>query len=308
MQSNSALDEPHLNNQPLVVSSLSESDQSLRARFQTLGYLYFQGAIASDKCQSLMADFISLLGEHLAYDAATDKPKLAGAPFTETDAIWDQVYPKMQANPAFHRFFHEPDVQSLMQSVVGPEVFVYPMKMARVSTPSKLGYETPPHQDAYSHHAGMTMAGMWVALHDIEYGMGRLKLLPGSHKQGVRNVLDAQGVGGVQCEIFDHEQTWHVSDVSQGDVIIFHSCCVHRAEPNTTDDTVRMSVDTRFCDDGAPVFISNIEPHHGWRIEGLNWESIYQNWPDRPELNALRYYWRDYAGLFSDFRGHGKVE
>ena len=146
------------------------------------------------------------------------------------------------------------------------DVFIYPMKLGRIACPKKLGYETPPHQDARSHQAGPTMAGMWVALHDTEQGMGRLQLLPGSHKQGVRTVKAADGVGGVQCEIFADETTWHVSDVERGDVIIFHSCCVSR-EPNTSESTVRLSIDTRFCNYGAPVFISNLDPHHGWRID-----------------------------------------
>ena len=71
-----------------------------------------------------------------------------------------------------------------MQILVGEQVFVYPMKMGRIATPKKIGYETPPHQDAHSHQAGPTMAGIWVALHDVEEGMGRLKLLPGSHRGG----------------------------------------------------------------------------------------------------------------------------
>jgi ectoine hydroxylase-related dioxygenase (phytanoyl-CoA dioxygenase family) len=111
-------------------------------------------------------------------------------------------------------------------------------------------------------------------------------------------VLDAQGVGGVQCEIFPEETCWHVSNVQQGDVIIFHSCTVHKAEANTADKAVRLSVDTRFCNYGAPVFISNIDPHHGWRIEGLSWESIYANWQDTNQ----QYYWRDYPELFDEIR------
>ena len=134
-----------------------------------------------------------------------------------------------------------------------------------------------------------------VALHDASEGMGRLKLLPGSHKHGVRKVFEAEGVGGVQCEIYPGEDVWHVSDVEQGDVIIFDSCCVHKAEPNTSEDAVRISIDTRFCDYGAPVFISNLEPHHGWRIDGFDWQSIYRGWQDP----ALQYYWRDYPKLFS---------
>jgi len=199
----------------------------------------------------------------------------------------------MQSQYDFHNFFHQQDIQALMQAVAGDEVFVYPMKMGRIATPRKIGYETPPHQDAHSHQAGPTMAGIWVALHDVEEGMGRLKLLPGSHKQGVRKVLQADGVGGVQCEIYPGEDSWHVSNVEQGDVIVFHSCCVHRAEPNTTQDTVRISIDTRFCDYGAPVFVTNLEPHHGWRIDDLDWPHIYRGWKD----DALKFYWRDYPGL-----------
>ena len=105
-------------------------------------------------------------------------------------------------------------------------------------------------------------------------------------------------MGGVQCEIFADETTWHVSDVERGDVIIFHSCCVHRAEPNTSESTVRISIDTRFCNFGAPVFISNLDPHHGWRIDKINWDFIYTNWP----VTHLQYYWRDYPNIFSDFR------
>ena len=100
------------------------------------------------------------------------------------------------------------------------------------------------------------MAGMWVALHDTEQGMGRLQLLPGSHKQGVRTVKAADG--GEACNVKSLLMKQHVSDVERGDVIIFHSCCVHRAEPNTSESTVRLSIDTRFCN-YMPVFISNLD-------------------------------------------------
>ena len=138
------------------------------------------------------------------------------------------------------------------------------------------------------------MAGIWVALHDVDESMGRLTLLPGSHLRGVRPVHEATGVGGVQCEIYADEHLWHVGNVSAGDVIIFHSRTVHRAQPNTAVDDVRLSVDTRFCDYGAPVFSTNLEPHHGWRIPRLDWEYVYQYWRER----ELCYYWRDYPALF----------
>ena len=94
--------------------------------------------------------------------------------------------------------------------------------------------------------------------------------------------------------MYEDETTWHVSNYEAGDALIFHSCAVHKAEPNTTADLVRMSIDTRFCDHGAPVFSTNLEPHHGWRIEGLDWPSIYRGWQD----TQYQYYWRDYPNLF----------
>ncbi len=283
-------------NLPLVVSDANESADVLQARLQDWGYLYFKNYVAKDKCQALLTEFTQVLAPHIGLNPTTQLPELTGEAFTETDPLWDEYYPKMQSLERFHHFYHDDHIVKLMEKVAGKEVFVYPMKMARVSTPKKIGYETPAHQDAKSHVAGPTMCGIWTALQDIDETVGRLKMLPRSHLKGVREVLPAQGVGNVQCEIFADEDTWHVSDVEQGDVIIFHSYMVHKAEPNLSANTVRMSVDTRFCDYGAPVFYSNKEPHHGWRIPGFGWPSIYQNWQNKD----LQYYWQDYPAFWGD--------
>ena len=280
-------------NTPYVVSSLSEDKRVLRERFNDWGYLYIKRYIPPADCERLL-DAVLLACDPYIRGNASSSPHLEGEPFFETDPVWDEIYPKIQSLEAFHTFFHQQHVLNLMEIVTGAPVFVYPMKMARISTPGKIGFETPPHQDAHSHHAGPTMAGFWVPLHDVSEPMGRVKVLPKSHKLGVRPVFTTQGVGGVQCEIYENETTWHVSDVEAGDVLIFHSCTVHRAEPNTTSEAVRISVDTRFCDHGAAVFSTNLDPHHGWRIEGLDWPSIYSGWQN----SQYQYYWRDYPGLF----------
>jgi ectoine hydroxylase-related dioxygenase (phytanoyl-CoA dioxygenase family) len=281
-------------NEDLLVSQVGESPDVLRERFQEWGYLYIQNYVDTGKCDALLAAILNALEPHITRDPNSATPVLSGEPFFETDPVWDAVYPRIQSLEAFHSFFHDEQLLALMRDVADEEVFVYPMKMARISTPRKIGYETPPHQDAHSHNAGPTMAGIWVALHDVSQEMGRVKVLPRSHKHGVRSVFTAEGVGGVQCEIFPEETTWHVSDFNKGDVLIFHSATVHKAEPNTAEQAVRLSVDTRFCDHGAPVFSTNLEPHHGWRIQGLDWASIYQGWQRREH----QYYWEDYPNLF----------
>jgi hypothetical protein len=277
-----------------VVSRLTETDDLLRSRLDRDGYLLLKSAVAAEHCDNLRNDLLAVLSPHVGFDEDLGKPVLTGEPFYESDPIWDEVYPRVQQLESFHRFFHSPHMLEMMARLAGKDAWVYPIKMARIATPKMLGYETPPHQDAYSHHAGPTMAGVWVALHDVDSTMGRVKVLPGSHKGGVRKVFEAQGVGGVQCEIYDHETLWHVSDFEKGDVLIFNSATVHRAEPNTSESKVRLSVDTRFCDYGAPVFSTNLEPHHGWRIPGLDWEAIYRDWKSTDE----QYYWKRYPHCF----------
>lgn len=279
---------------PLVRSAPDEAAERLRERFQDDGYLYFPQALSEVITAPVLADLLDVLHPHIGWDAKLAAPVLEGEPIFESDPLWDALYPEVQALESLHALFHCAEVSELMRIVAGDQSFVYPMKMARIAAPRKLGFETPPHQDAYSHHAGPTMAGIWIALHDADKAMGRLTLLPASHRRGVRPVFEAKGVGGVQCEIYPDENTWHVSDVQRGDVILFHSQTVHRAQPNTDSRRVRLSVDTRFCDYGAPVFSTNLEPHHGWRIPSLDWEYVYLRW----QREDLKYYWRDYPALF----------
>lgn len=278
---------------PFIKSTLSEGEAILKERFSDLGYLFIKTGIDSNQCQNVLDDFLSQLCPHVEWNSDRKLPILKGQPFYETDPLFDEIYPNIQALESFQQFFHTESVQQLMRLTSGENPFVYPMKMARISTPKKLGYETPAHQDAHSHQAPESMCGIWVALHDVTENMGRLMVLPKSQKRGVRPVHQAQGVGGVQCEIYEDETLWHTGNVEQGDVILFHACCVHKAEPNKSEDVVRLSVDTRFCPYGDPLFTSNLYPHHGLRIPKLDWHYIYKNWAS-PEH---QFYWKDYPGL-----------
>ena len=280
--------------EPLVESLLSDGLTELRGRFARDGYLFFPRALQGPVVDQLRKDMLNALAPHIRWSESEGAPVLHSEPFFESDPLFDRIYPRIQALESLHALFHHRQMRELMQVVAGDNPFVYPMKMARIAAPRKLGFETPPHQDAHSHHTGPRMAGVWVGLHDATESMGRLTILPGSHRRGVRPVFQARGVGGVQCVIYPDEQLWHVSDVRAGDVILFQAQTVHRAQPNTDTHRVRLSVDSRFCDYGTPVFSTNLEPHHGWRIADLDWDFIYRDWTGE----APKYYWRDYPALF----------
>ncbi|MEM6300617.1 MAG: phytanoyl-CoA dioxygenase family protein, partial [Pseudomonadota bacterium] len=216
---------------PLTESQLDEGAETLQQRYRREGYLYFPSAMSASLISPLLEAMLDTLSPHIEWSQELGTPVLRGEPFFESDPLWDELYPRIQALEPLHGLFHSRQMQCLMQVVAGAHPFVYPMKMARIAAPRKLGFETPPHQDAHSHHTGPRMAGVWVGLHDAESSMGRLAMLPGSHRRGVRPVYQAQGVGGVQCVIYPDEQHWHVSDIRAGDVIIFQAQTVHRAQP-----------------------------------------------------------------------------
>ena len=69
-----------------------------------------------------------------------------------------------------------------------------------------------------------------------------------------------------------------------GDVLLFHSLCVHRGVPNTTPDRVRLSVDYRYQGISQPITPGSLLPHFNRRT----WDEIYAGW----ERADLQYYWQ----------------
>ena len=130
-------------NHPFIISTGNEDQQTLRDRFQEWGYLYIKNYVDADTCSTLLHSFLNVLNPYITWDNSKQLPVSNGMPFFETDTIWDEVYPKIQSLESFHSFFHTPPILDLMKTVTGKDVFVYPMKMARISTPRLTRMHTP---------------------------------------------------------------------------------------------------------------------------------------------------------------------
>jgi hypothetical protein len=79
------------------------------------------------------------------------------------------------------------------------------------------------------------------------------------------------------------ELSWRGGDFRLGDVIVFYSHTIHRAEPNQLD-RMRISVDYRFQREGEPVTPPCLLPHFG----RAQWDEIYAGW----QREDLKYYWK----------------
>ena len=124
----------------------------------------------------------------------------------------------------------------------------------------------------------------WIPLGDCPRSLGSLAVLPGSHKQGMMKVEQADGAGGHAC-VDTPAEGWVRADFSCGDILFLHSHLLHQGQDNTSADQLRLSVDLRCQNPQKPIHESSLEPH----LNYLSWEEIYQNWPQN---DPVKYYWK----------------
>ena len=121
----------------------------------------------------------------------------------------------------------------------------------RYSMPTDAPYLTPPHQDHFYIRETDEFRMIWIPLMDLEIDNGGLAIAAGSHRHGLQEHVEFDGVysyffkgrpqKGVRPE--DIRGEWTSSRFEVGDLLMFHSCAVHRAIPNTSG-LVRLSLNT----------------------------------------------------------------
>jgi hypothetical protein len=203
------------------------------------------------------------------------------------------AYDEIQCLEAFHALAHQPPLLGLLRRVFGEDVLVHPRNIARVMFPQNNQFKTPAHQD-YVHIQGTeTVYTAWIPLGDCPRSLGGLEVLAGSHRLGVQPVHAAPGAGGLGIATEELGLAWAGGDFRAGDVLLFHSLCIHRGRDNHTPDRVRLSVDYRYQPASQPVTTHSLLPH----FNRLPWEEIYRGWQD----SALQYYWQRFPLRMAEF-------
>jgi ectoine hydroxylase-related dioxygenase (phytanoyl-CoA dioxygenase family) len=102
-----------------------------------------------------------------------------------------------------------------------------------------------PHQDAHYVRTLGEFVTVWVPLGDCPIGLGPLAVWPGSHRDGLR---PHHGVGIVDggADMNEDEAVWHSADFTIGDALVLTRHVIHRALPNMSEHTLRLSVDLRY--------------------------------------------------------------
>ena len=149
---------------------------------------------------------------------------------------------------------------AVTQKLLDDVVLVHPRKIGRIGFPQNEGHQTPVHQDFFHIRGTPETYTAWVPLGDCTRQLGCLAVADGSHQLGFLDHEPSAGPGGFAVDPGD-DAAWRCQDFAAGDVLIFHSLTMHKALPNRTRDTIRMSLDNRYSrvrDDIAP---DSLQPH-----------------------------------------------
>lgn len=104
-----------------------------------------------------------------------------------------------------------------------------------------IGDAVPPHQDAtFLYTDPVSVNGFWIALDGATIENSCLWVIPGSHKEKLRQRFKKDEQGRLAYETFDatpwaHDQFVPVP-VEQGSLIIFSGTLAHKSEPNLSSD------------------------------------------------------------------------
>ena len=304
---------------PFLDSTAAVGDGAeLSRRMQRDGYLFVRRLLPPEPLETLRLKFLRIAGdagwvargEPLA-EAVADLDGFCVEPQPEYMSVYAEMY-KLQE---FHALQHHPAILGLLERMCGdgerpkrvsgesqrdshrrlreakPSVIPHPRIIGRTIFPQREAYTTPAHQDFVPIQGTADTWTAWFPLHDLSPEMGGLQVAEGSHTSGVYEFRPALGAGGL--EVTDPlEGRWRSSLMNQGDVLFFHSLCVHKGVSNT-GSTLRQSIDARFQRPGDPIEEKSLLPH----VNPVTWEEIYAGWPNRD----YQYYWKEWNLSFIEY-------
>ena len=261
----------------------------LRAKADAGGYLFFKGLLPSEPLLEVRHHILEILDRYgfldkqaELMDGRIDMEKVAQSePF---EGCTEEVYKDVQCLESFHRLSHHPDLIRVYETRVDASVLPQPRNIARVLFPGPQARATPPHQD-FPHIQGTRQTWTtWFPLGNCPVELGGLSVLKGSHSDGILDVKESEGAGGLEAILHDTEYPWMQTDFEVGDVLAFLSTNVHQGLPNQLGNLVRLSCDFRYQPLNEPIEEKSLLPH----CLLLEWEEIYKGWKN----TDLQYYWK----------------
>jgi phytanoyl-CoA hydroxylase len=171
--------------------------------------------------------------------------------------------------PGLHGLFFHPRLLDVVESILGPEVRLYPNYTARPKLPEWKGTEVLWHQDGgYTVNQStadpadvqdLRMVNAWTPLVPARVENGCMQFVPGTHRLGmVQHVQREFYLEIAPGVLAPHRASAIDIELDPGDVVLFHNLLFHCGLPNHAK-TIRWSLDWRYQDATQPTQ----RPQHG---------------------------------------------
>lgn len=233
----------------------------LPSRFERDGYVILRGFLEAEVVAQARAAMETLVeqiaGRLLAagklQDAFADAPletRLLHIYARCPDEAQSLFRSELHLPGLFPLFFH-PGLLDLVETLLGPEIRLYPNYTARPKLPENARTLVLWHQDGgYTGGQAETlrMVNVWTPLVPVTVENGCMEFIPGTHTLGI--------VPHEQREFYLEIAEEHLAprrheavpiEADPGDVILFHNLLFHRGLPNHAK-TIRWSLDWRYQD------------------------------------------------------------
>jgi ectoine hydroxylase-related dioxygenase (phytanoyl-CoA dioxygenase family) len=222
---------------------------ALQAAIARDGYLFLRGLVPRDRVARLRqltlvhARRVSWLDPAAPVELARARRGLRVGDYQAPD--WMALQADAQTSDELWDVGDAPAVHRVLTAAFGRPSFLFlGMNTCRAVSPHA-ELASRPHQDAHYVRMPGEFVTVWVPLGDCPIRLGPLAVWPGSHRRGLRphhgvGIVD----GGVDLEADDPAE-WSTADFAMGDALVLTRHVIHRALPNASDGTLRLSADLR---------------------------------------------------------------
>lgn len=149
----------------------------------------------------------------------------------------------------FLGFARDPRLLGVFRSLLGSPVRLF--RDALMWKPARIGSAKPYHQDsAYWSIAPMTLCSVWLALEDATLENGCMRVIPGSHTQGIIEHHHLEDFMVTEEHVDLAREV--ALEMPKGSALFFHSLLLHATSPNASEHSRRAMI------------LSCMGPDHAW--------------------------------------------